>query len=962
VSAKIPADAKDLKAEATAIGLLITLRDPATSPADAAKATSEAVELLGSVTPMERSDLCTAAQTLALSAPLVLEPAIELVTKTRDLDPGEAATIQLARLLNARLALRAAQPVPSPKEELPKIIQDCELIEEAGLNDGLVDSIHAECLLAQDSRDRQLLTTLVDRAKPVDGYTQFVQARVLRVMSQPDWAKIAALLSAAYAGEPAKYSTIVAVPYRRALAAKLLIEAAATKRAPPPNTAAAVLANPFADAAAADEAFGWLILARDLSNDIETLDLKGNKHELWTNLALSAAWKSKPAVPIAKSQGTRLAEMSDANLGGDTFPILLVAFRQHGNEPADQLPAIQTAQRIVELFQKQFPVADQQALSIYNDVLKPAIAMADGEANLKSPYADLDKFYAAGAEFINHYQQAKWPFADKQHEIEKLLTTAIKLNPKAAKYYTSRGVARISQVPPNVEGALADATEAGKLDANLPGAYALQGHALIYRSRQQPTREARLADLAQALASCKAAVDKSKANDDGRALHLLYLSMALLEKANADNDPKVKKDLLEQSVVFAQQAVELEKDKAYPDYAYTALANALEDVAWIVGEDPEKNYLAAINAFGNAIASNPSAPDPLIGRARCYYKAIADSKLDPKFLGRTSEEALQAAIEDLQQAKQLRPDLVEPSLWLGKANQQLGKLVEADEALGEAVKLAEEQKLPERSLYLVEWTRNAAMNSALSPEERGKTVRERAEKLKAAPSLGGSSNAKQAALLIGDSLRAEQKISEAIKEYDSALTEYDKADPAKPLDPNKADGSDVSLLLARAAARYSLQGADWNLTAAEDVIKDADRVVQLKPGPRFEAFANWYAANAKSKSLIAKTPTFTAKKLDEYRESVVPDVRKAIALAPADPASWEWRQFGARLLAAKVQLLPATATPETVKPLATEARQWIDDAVEMAKKRPDLADKVPGLVRVQADLDGVLTKKGLPRT
>jgi hypothetical protein len=34
----------------------------------------------------------------------------------------------------------------------------------------------------------------------------------------------------------------------------------------------------------------------------------------------------------------------------------------------------------------------------------------------------------------------------------------------------------------------------------------------------------------------------------------------------------------------------------------------------------------------------------------------------------------------------------------------------------------------------------------------------------------------------------------------------------------------------------------------------------------------------------------------------------------------------------------------------------------MAKKRPDLADKVPGLVRVQADLDGVLTKKGLPRT
>ena len=333
-------------------------------------------------------------------------------------------------------------------------------------------------------------------------------------------------------------------------------------------------------------------------------------------------------------------------------------------------------------------------------------------ANSKSPPAELDKFYAAAADFINHYQQAKWPFADKQHEIEKLLTSAIKLNPKVPKHFTSRGVARISQVPPNVEGALADASEAKKLDANLPAAYALEGHSLIYRSRQEPTREARTADLAQALASCKAAVEKSKPTDDQRAMHLLNLSMALLEKANFDNDLKTKKELLDQSVVYAQQAVDLEKDKAYPDYAWTALANALEDIAWVVGEDPEKNYTAAINAFSNAIASNPSAPDPLIGRARCYYKAIADSKLDPKFLGRTSDEAMQAAIEDLNQAKLLRPDLVEPNLWIGKANQQLGKPTEADAALGDAVKLAEEQKLPERSLYLVEWTRNAEPNAA----------------------------------------------------------------------------------------------------------------------------------------------------------------------------------------------------------------------------------------------------------
>ena len=94
---------------------------------------------------------------------------------------------------------------------------------------------------------------------------------------------------------------------------------------------------------------------------------------------------------------------------------------------------------------------------------------------------------------------------------------------------------------------------------SLPAAYALQGHALIYRSRQQPSSDARKADLDKALAQCKAAVDKSKAEDKERSMHLLYLSMAQLERANFDSDPKVKKELLNQAVANAQQAVDLGK-------------------------------------------------------------------------------------------------------------------------------------------------------------------------------------------------------------------------------------------------------------------------------------------------------------------------------------------------------------------------------------------------------------------
>src|SRR5262249_1004552 len=65
VADKLPADS-DLKPEVAATGLLITLRDPATKPADATKAITDAGLLLGKITPALRAMLCEAAEALAL--------------------------------------------------------------------------------------------------------------------------------------------------------------------------------------------------------------------------------------------------------------------------------------------------------------------------------------------------------------------------------------------------------------------------------------------------------------------------------------------------------------------------------------------------------------------------------------------------------------------------------------------------------------------------------------------------------------------------------------------------------------------------------------------------------------------------------------------------------------------------------------------------------------------------------
>ena len=91
--------------------------------------------------------------------------------------------------------------------------------------------------------------------------------------------------------------------------------------------------------------------------------------------------------------------------------------------------------------------------------------------------------------------------------------------------------------------------------------------------------------------------------------------------------------------------------------------------------------------------------------------------------------------------------------------------------------------------------------------------------------------------------------------------------------------------------------SEWNLAAAEAVLKDFNRVKQLKPGPALEAIADFYTANAKQRSLLSTSSTFTAEKKKEYQNEIVADVQTSRFNWPHnDPRSWEWRGYGACLL------------------------------------------------------------------
>ncbi len=345
-----------------------------------------------------------------------------------------------------------------------------------------------------------------------------------------------------------------------------------------------------------------------------------------------------------------------------------------------------------------------------------------------------DGFYALLAE----HKSLPWPVEGQNIGLERLVTKAIEAEKKlpgpfpadavhSANRYLERAQLRLGRQSPELNPVLEDIEQARKLvpstdAANGPAGQAyftgngLACQAYLMRARLQPARQQQVADLTEAIESGRKAVTKCTLGVDKLATYLLCLSCACVERANCDK--RNQEDDLRQAHGIAQQAAEL-MNQGQSDFPYLALGNALEDIAWRMEFEPEKNYLAAIEAFKEATHNESVEAEAYCSIGRCYYRMVYATCLYPGVENQAKRDDLMATCKGaLQKAVELDEYNAEAHRFLGLAYQYEGQYGKADKSYEAAKSAAARRKLPTLAIYIAQWARFPLENTALKPNEQ----------------------------------------------------------------------------------------------------------------------------------------------------------------------------------------------------------------------------------------------------
>lgn len=898
-----------------------------------------------------------------------IELAIGVVRSARTRLPAMSARLaaSLARLWAKRIEIYAGtgEPPPPTPGEFAGFQSDWGELGDAdktGIPTVYVDAWRCEYLLmcsAKDpsGRDQAMLIASGLPANDVLPYVHYVRAAAFRAAhAQPQ----AILDELPFVFPESKAAEdlppeLAKVPNRLKWAAGFAISATNENRRK--SSGKGLLGSPLSDPAKAEKSYKLLMAVRKISRGLLEPE---RQRDLEIGLALAALGKATPDVDTARALTAELVKLKDDALGPDATAILHAYIKSRLTKggalqlAAPERPAaVAACTRLIKLLDTRLQppgsvvLGREDAAALEATVLRPVLGLPQDAA-----VQELAEFTWNMAQFVAKHKDVAWPEKDLNGLLIKLYTSAIDASARLdsnsrdaarlAMCYVKRGQLKTEQPKPDLKQIIDDANQAIALAPGLHAAHGLLADACLRRAQSQPTREQLVADLKMSIAEAqKAVAGYSDADKPALASFLVILSSACVQRANYDNDPGYqKKTDLATAIQSAHQAEQLNAGQA--DFPYLALGNAYEDLAWLEEEEPEKNFDLAIKAFTKAAESDyfPAKAYCSIGRAS--YRALADTYLDPAVLGkRSKDDGLEECKKILNNAIERDRRCSEAYFYLamvyqchaqdlmsrGSQAEALAEFQLADNSYEQAKKIAEEQALAHRAIYVTSWAQFALVDANLAPEKRCEKAVERAAELKGLPMpLGGCLDPlKEMARIAGDCQVSKSEFEQAIATYSAQL-------PQKLED---ARWSDCSLLMARARCQWAVavrtsadpQAKEKFVAAAEAAAGDADRVAGIG------IFRN-VRAEAMDCAIKARGSLYFATKQKPYLSTALESVREVMKLAPRRPKEADWHEVGARLDVEELDLWqPASQPPAKI----VANLQVFSEAIAWQKKAEQLS-------------------------
>ncbi|OAI54642.1 hypothetical protein AYO44_14575 [Planctomycetaceae bacterium SCGC AG-212-F19] len=616
-------------------------------------------------------------------------------------------------------------------------------------------------------------------------------------------------------------------------------------------------------------------------------------------------------------------------LGPGAPPLLLAQARsQDLSTDVGKRAALTAYVQFMERSAKAIEAAGDPAVSVtcYRTVLEPALKIDPGPENV-TPVGKLNAFLGR---LIASHPDAAWPFKDARRRAVAAWTEAVRLDESNAEYRVGRGKATLQLANYQLEDVEADAKKALELNKDLPSAHGLHGHTLLLRSRQEKVALKRLEPARAAVRAYDEAVRLGQSRQDAGgelAAALTGRSTARVELANylpPATDRKELESLLHGARDDATAASKIE-NRGDPDYAWAALGNALEDMAWLLKQN--ELYPAAVRAFTQAINLRGDLATYWLARGRCQYRQVVFGKDDRKIL----ESAANDMNEALKNAP--RPDeKTEASFWRAKILVAQGDLKSAEKDFEAA---AQSTSSSGWSVYALEWA-----SLALSEAGRQSDAKERARYLKYAQDhavkllefQGKDAPLPEVSRILGQVYYLKGEPKKALDQYLAGL----------PLNEvPKADRSHLGLLLARIDCVLVNALNDDFIKAlkpspAEVARRDAERAVQLAGDPSIVDATRGYifGVSGIAHDLAANERDVDPARRKEFRSVVFDRLTQALKLAPDHPSAWMWQgTLGTEYMNRSQFKEALPLLEEARKKAGPESRGVLDSRIKTCKEK-----------------------------